>query len=71
MIDFGEAVQCPGWHFLSGCGSFEKDLNGGQLEEEGRNVVVMDWCCLCMQVGISINHLLLHYKACHTLDSEG
>jgi len=32
-----------------------------------RNVIVMEWCCLCKKSGESIDHLLLHCEVARTL----
>jgi hypothetical protein len=35
-----------------------------------RNVVVIEWCCMCKKSGESIEHLLLHCKVAHNLWSN-
>jgi hypothetical protein len=32
-----------------------------------RNVIVIEWCCLCKKSGESIDHLLLHYEVARDL----
>jgi len=35
-----------------------------------RNVIVMDWCCICKKSGESTDHLLLHYEVARDLWSS-
>jgi len=32
-----------------------------------RNIIVIEWCCLCKKSGESIDHLLLHYEVARDL----
>ena len=54
-----KAKVLPRIAFFSWTAALEKLLTIDNLQK--RNLIIIDWCCLCKQSGESVDHLLLHF----------
>ena len=58
MIKYLEAKSCiQSFFLLMGC-LLGENLNSRELSK--RNIILVSWCCLCKENGVTFDYLLLH-----------